>query len=332
MQKTKASLWVIAATTVTVATLFLLPFTPKIAVRTTQVKLGALEKTVFLEGVVRYQDEQACLNTQAGQVYSVHVSQGQKVQAGDLLISMDTTIEEESLATLSQMLHEQERLIVDGQYAGVISTAVMQTTWDARVTAQELRASIETKRIRAAKDGIMGGVYVQEGDYVAAFTALGYVRGEEKCIAAVKMVDYSSDISDGTIARVLTGTGEALGLATLCKTDAPVVNETTAQLAQQLTFYPETETNLADAEIGDQVTLEVLYGANADVALIPVSAIDHNDMLWVVENDKAMPIAVDTAKHNEQYVCVSDQLIGQRIILEPSLYDLYAGCGIKEEK
>ena len=42
MPKTKASLLVIAATAITVATLFLLPFTPKTAVRTAVVEQGAL--------------------------------------------------------------------------------------------------------------------------------------------------------------------------------------------------------------------------------------------------------------------------------------------------
>ena len=42
MPKTKASLLVIAATAVTVATLFLLPFTPKTAVRTAAVERGDL--------------------------------------------------------------------------------------------------------------------------------------------------------------------------------------------------------------------------------------------------------------------------------------------------
>ncbi|MEG0902567.1 MAG: hypothetical protein RSG96_10615, partial [Clostridia bacterium] len=66
MQKTKASLGVIAATAITVLTLFLLPFTPKVAVRTVLPKRGELIETIFLEGVICYQNEQPCVNLQAG--------------------------------------------------------------------------------------------------------------------------------------------------------------------------------------------------------------------------------------------------------------------------
>lgn len=53
MPKTKASLLVIAATAATVVTLFLLPFTPRTAVRTAVVERGELICSTLLEGVVR---------------------------------------------------------------------------------------------------------------------------------------------------------------------------------------------------------------------------------------------------------------------------------------
>ena len=51
MPKTKASLLVIAATAATVVTLFLLPFTPRTAVRTAVVERGELICSTLLEGL-----------------------------------------------------------------------------------------------------------------------------------------------------------------------------------------------------------------------------------------------------------------------------------------
>ena len=100
MPKTKASLLVIAATAVTVATLFLLPFTPKTAVRTAAVERGDLIRSTLMEGVVAYANEQPLIALQAGRVARVYVIQGQAVRAGDLLVSMDTSVQEQELAAV----------------------------------------------------------------------------------------------------------------------------------------------------------------------------------------------------------------------------------------
>ena len=108
MPKTKASLLVIAATAVTVATLFLLPFTPKTAVRTAEVERGNLIRSTLMEGVVAYADEQPLVALTAGRVARVYVSQGQAVCAGDLLMSMDTSVQEQELTAVNRLLYEQE--------------------------------------------------------------------------------------------------------------------------------------------------------------------------------------------------------------------------------
>ena len=116
MPKTKASLLVIAATAATVVTLFLLPFTPRTAVRTAVVERGELICSTLLEGVVAYADEQPLIALQAGRVGKVHVRQGQTVRAGELLISMDTDVQEQELAAKTARLIELDmELNLDGK-------------------------------------------------------------------------------------------------------------------------------------------------------------------------------------------------------------------------
>lgn len=332
MQRTKASLWVLAATAVTVGTLFMLPFTPKVGVETTFVRNGELQKTALLEGVIMFQNQQPCVNYQAGQISAVHVMQGESVSVGELLFSLDTSVEEETLAVISGLLHEQEQLLWDKAYADVLSVATMQSTWDVKMTEAQLQASIESKQIRAERDGIMGGVYVKEGDYVDALTALGIVRGTDKCISAVNLMSNTSEVAQGAQARMLSAKGTLLGIATLEGMSAPQVDENTSKVIQQLVFHPQTSSELSGSEIGDQVTIEMLYEAYPDMALVPVSAIDKNDTLWVVRENKATPVLVDVTKRNEQYICVAKELLNERIVLEPDRYDLYQGCPIKEAK
>lgn len=332
MPKTKASLLVIAATALTVLTLFLLPFTPKVPVRTTVVARGELIKTTLLEGVVSYRDEQPCVAAQAGRVSAVYVAQGQRVSRGDLLFSLDTTAEEEALASLSQMLYEQEKALKGFEGSDAIAAAAVQSTWEARKTQVELLASVESKQIRAASDGVVGGVYAEEGSYVAALSVLGSVRGEGKRITAVNFLNDTAEILTGSPADVRSASGESLGLATLVATGAPAMDEKTAQYVQQLTFEPAEEAQLADAEIGDRVTVEMLCESLDDMALVPLGAVGSGDRLWVISNGTVTPVKIDVSRRNDQYVCVPDKLIGQSVVLLPDEYALYAGCPVKEAK
>ena len=163
MPKTKASLLVIAATAATVVTLFLLPFTPRTAVRTAVVERGELICSTLLEGVVAYADEQPLIALQAGRVGKVYVCQGQTVRAGELLISMDTGVLEQELAAVNQMLYEQETALAAFGQAGEAALSAAQTALQARTRQAELRASIASAQIRAEADGVVGALYVAEG-------------------------------------------------------------------------------------------------------------------------------------------------------------------------
>ena len=141
MPKTKASLLVIAATAATVVTLFLLPFTPRTAVRTAVVERGELICSTLLEGVVAYADEQPLIALQAGRVGKVYVRQGQTVRAGELLISMDTGVLEQELAAVNRMLYEQETALAAFGQAGEAALSAAQTALQARTRQAELGQS-----------------------------------------------------------------------------------------------------------------------------------------------------------------------------------------------
>ena len=332
MPKTKASLWVILATAATVLTLFLLPFTPKAAVRTTVAELGELVQTTLVEGVVCYQGEQPCLSVQAGQVSAVYVRQGQRVAKGDLLFSIDTKAEEEALAALSQLRYEREQALGALPRDELAAAVAAQGTWDVRAKESELRASIASKRIRAASDGVMGGVYVSEGSYVAAFGALGTVRGEGKQVVAAAVLSGGAEAVSGTLADLRGASGEALGVAELHAVGAPALDAATAKYTQQLTFVPLDSQSLRGLAIGERVTVEMLDNTQSGMALVPVSAIGSGDRLWVVENGAATPVQVDVSKRNEHFVCVPKEYAGKRVVLAPDEAALYAGCPVKEAK
>lgn len=327
MPKAKASLLVIAATLLTVAVLFLLPFTPSVKVRTAVIEEGDLIRTTLLEGVVGYRDEQPCVNVLDGRVAGVYVKEGQHVQAGELLIRMDTSAEEAALAAMSQAMNERSELL--GGLDGAARAAAVLTADQA--DALEKKAELETRisggQIRAAFDGIVGGIYTQKGSYVSAMSLLGTVHGTEKSVTAAGRASDLSGAAAGAISGVQSADGKFLGAARLSFLSAPVADETTGQVMQTLHFELLENQEL---KVGERVMVELVCERGENVALLPLSAVDSDMRVWVVENGTASPIKVDVALRNDQYVAASGDWTGKRVILSPDEEALYQGCRIKE--
>lgn len=319
MPRTRASLWMILFTTVTVITLFLLPFTPRTAVHTVTVETGDLLRTLTLEGTVAYRHQQICAALSAGVVEQVYVHPGQRVQKGDLLFAMDVSAQTALLAQWSRNRYAQQQ------------TAEWLAAWqDGSGTEWELRAQIEGAKIRADRDGVIRAVYVEPGDAVASAGWLGVVSGEERCVSAVA---YTQDLQGVEIgaAAMLNGKKQS-GAATLCSLNAPQRNGETSQSVQQLTFLPVDQEVLAETEIGETVEMELLLKCLENVTLIPIGAVDKQGQVWVVENGKATPRSIDTSQRNESFVAAEQGLAGARLILQPDQYGLWAGCPVKEAR
>ncbi len=229
MPKTKASLLVIAATAATVVTLFLLPFTPRTAVRTAVVERGELICSTLLEGVVAYADEQPLIALQAGRVGKVHVRQGQTVRAGELLISMDTGVQEQELAAVNQLLYEQETALAAFGQAGEAALPAAHIALQARTRQAELRASIASAQIRAEADGVVGALYVAEGAIAGEGGLLGTVHGTGLRVAAAGRAEDLANVAPGAAAMVTSAEGKALGAAVLGQSGAPELDGSTGQ-------------------------------------------------------------------------------------------------------
>lgn len=332
MPKTKASLLLVAATALTVAVLFCLPVSPKITVHTAAVEEGDLIRTTLLEGVVGYRDQQPCVTLRDGKVAQVHVAQGECVQMGDLLFTMDTSVAQAALASLEKGIYEQQSLLenVDTK-ASFVSLLAQQGAQQYRQKA-ELEAEIRASQVRAAFDGVVGGVYQTEGSYVPAMAVLGEIHGNEKQITAVGRSSELIGVNKGAVSNVKRADGEKLGVAQVLHLAAPEVDAQTGAITQTMRFEPMDEAVLSNADVGDRMTLELVCEVASDRALVPISALDGSDRIWVVENGKATPYRVDVTCRNDHYVAIDRRWLGKRVILSPNEETLSAGCAVKEGK
>lgn len=321
MPRAKASLLVILTSALTVAVLFLLPYTPALRVQTAVAVRGDLLRSVLLSGTVGYLDQQPCVNAQAGRVARVYARPGQKVRSGELLFAMDTSAQEEALAALEQARYAQ-RAALEGQGGAVTALAVeRELAWQEQETT--LRQAIELSQVRAGMDGVVEAVYAREGEWLDAAGVLGAVRGESRCVTATARLAALPLVQPGAPAAL----GE-MGPAALSRMDAPDVQSGT----QRLVFTPAGEEQLADCEIGETVTVEMLVETARDCVLVPLSAVASDGRVWYAEDGKARSAVPESVKIGGEMAAVGEEWEGRRVILLPESLRLTEGCAVKEAK
>lgn len=323
MPRAKASLLVILTSALTVAVLFLLPYTPAQRVRTAVVERGDLMRSVLLSGTVSYLNQQPCVNAQAGRVARVYARPGQTVRAGDLLFVMDTSAQEAALSTLEQARYAQ-RAALEGQSGAVTALAMeRELAWQEQEAA--LRQSIEAAHVRAGIDGVVEVVYAREGDWLDAACVLGAVRDESKCVVATARLAALPLAQAGTPAAL----GEnGLGPAVLSRLDAPDAQSGT----QRLVFTPAAQEQLAKCEIGETVTVEMLVETVRDCVLAPLSAVAADGRVWYVEDGRAHSAVPESMKRGGELAALGEEWEGRRVILLPDSARLTEGCAVKEAR
>jgi len=321
--KTRASVWMIGITFLTVAAMWLLPRTSGLTVYTAAVQNGDLLKTILLSGVAVYRDEQPVISPLQSRITKVHVREGQRVSKGELLFSLDTSSQEAALAAVMQARFAQEKLLGNQENEAILALGVLS---DLMQKENELKTLIHSSQIRAAQNGIMQNIYIREGEYAQAAEVLGAVRGTELCIAASANASEVSGVQEGAPAA-LTRNGKKAGTAVLCRLTAPVAEENGTKAVQQMVLDPAEDVHLT---VGDRVTIELLCGATENVALIPIAAVSRSNEIWIVEDGRAAPVSIDISKRNADYVALPNIYAGKHVVLAPDSYDLTSGCAVKE--
>lgn len=325
MTRTQASLSVIAVTLATVTTLFLLPYTPKIPVKTAVIQRGNWTKTTLAEGVVQYRQQQPAVCLQGGVLRQICAGEGEAVRKGQLLFALDTRQEEDALERLAAGRHAMEEAVsAFGQEA-----ALWKLSERLEMESQEaaLKQSIALKQIRAEQDGVMGPVYRQEGELLKAGDVLAVVHSTEKNVAAVCRSSVVSRIGTGAEAAILDPAGQVVGQASLTAIGAPETDASTGQSVQRLVFEPETALT---AEPGQRCVVELVQESRRNVPLVPPEAVDGDGCLWLVENGTVSRYPLEEPDCAGQMVQVPEELLGKSAALDPEESRLTPGCPVKE--
>jgi len=317
MPRAKASLLAIMTAALTAAALFLIPCTPAVPVQTLRIKPGQWVRSVELSGMI-CQSMEPCISMRDGIVRAVHAEAGETVKKGQLLFSLDTSLQEKALETLARM-----RYTVRNMDKGTAALAFSQEMeW--METEMELRAQIEASQIRAGKDGVLDRIYVQEGQYAAAASLVGSLSDGRRQIMACAPADSVQDMQTMDV-LVVKNKEELLGAAVVRRISAP-----DEQGMVQITAEPSEECRLDDCAQNSLLTLEWLAESTEVQALVPVSAVDAQGNVWAVEDGKAYARKIDAGKRSADWIAADEKWQNCRIVLEPS--GLSEGCRVKEAK
>jgi len=251
-----------------------------------QGSLGAIGTVAAVNGVMVSADL-------PGVVQKIAFGSGDRVQAGQLLVQLDTRQEQAQLAAATAKL-ELARMNLD-RIRGLREQGInSQTEYDTSVAEQkqaegvvgEIGATIERKTIHAPFSGVLGirqvnlGQYLKSGDPIVQLQSHDpiYVNFDvpQQELARVRVGGPVSVTAEGPPLIELTGRITAID---------SVVDESTRNVRVQATF----ENRQGKIRPGMFVTARALLEAKEPVIALPASAISYapfGDSVFVVEDVK----------------------------------------------
>lgn len=323
MSKAKISLLLILVSVMISAVLLSLPYVPAVRVHTVEIGMGMFAESFQLAGVVGYDQEQILFSPIEGRVDQIYVSPGQNICRGDMIFRLDTSQAEKAIADLTAM-NVQYEAFRQKQDSSVLSLVQMQN-YEIAQTKQKLLMQIESSQIRSELDGMVGEVFLQEGQYVNASMAVGRIRSDHKCVWVTG--EGRKRIQTGT-AAVLKQNGVSLGTAVFDGYQAiPELSQTSVKMK----FAP-VDNCIQEMDEGERIAVEVLEKATLQSALIPLAAVSSKNEVWIVENGHVWPVEIDISERNEYYVSLPEEWSGKTVVLLPDSCALTPGCVVKEQK
>ena len=296
------------------------PYGAQTEVETAVVQYGDLIQTLLLNGMVRHTQEETYLSVREGTIADVYVVPGQFIRKGDLLMKMDTTEEEKMLAKIYEVKFLQNKALesMDHRAAAVVQNELTLSEQEA-----QLRRAVELSYLRAQADGVLEAVYVQNGQKVCAAAVLAASHGEGKQIVAE--TSSINTFTPGMAAVARTGSKETVLL--LKRISATETNGT------QLLFFETTdEAQIQEFHAGETLSIELATAVHPEKALFPLSAIDSNEMVWIVENGKVYHRKISFDEVNREFAAADATWSGKHIILLPDCYALQDGMEVQVKK
>lgn len=245
------------------------------------VKSSEWTPVIETTGTVR-PNQGAMLSAQvSGMIKSVSVQSGQQVKKGQVLVEFDSAAELASLqATEAQLpslkaTYQRYSNLLKSQSVSQSELDKAKAAYDQLVaTINQLKATIERRKIVAPFDGVAGIVRVNVGQYVGLGTEI--VRVEDTSSMKVDFSISQTELEKLHVGQRVTATVDArAGETFAAKVTAiePAVNKATGLIDLQATFEPEDGKKLLSGMFS---RLRVALQTEHNQIVVPQVAISYN--------------------------------------------------------
>ncbi len=222
-----------------------------------------------------------------GVVAEIDFDSGRSVKKGDILVRLDTKQEQAQLASAIAQ-RELARLDLERQKGMLEKQIVPQATFDtaaatfksAEAAAEQIRATMERKTIRAPFAGVLGIRQVNLGQYLAGGAPIVSLQ-------SVRPVYVNFTVPQQEIGLMSVASAVHLDTGDTGKITAAdsVVDEATRNMRVQATF----DNASGKLRPGMFVEAQLARGAKTNVVALPASAISYapfGDSVFIVEDIK----------------------------------------------
>ncbi|MBP3648259.1 MAG: efflux RND transporter periplasmic adaptor subunit [Clostridia bacterium] len=328
MSKTNVSIGVMIATFIAVMALFFWPDSSVPKLKVAIVCPGALQRECMLQGTAIEGEQVPIVTPFGGRVAQVYAKSGEYVQQGQLLIRLDSQLEEDALAQLEIQQHQLKSQLsqwIDPAFENGSQFALLTELSKQR---DSIVAAIEYKQIRATSTGKLENLYIKADDYLSEAGLIGNLSTGGNKVMASWIAQQGQPPLPGLQAWWCKTDGTKLESMILERVGVPT--EHNNQLIYPLTFR---STGLpSNITPGETAPVCLLLEAVQVNAMVPVEAIDSNGQVWVLRNGYAEPVSVEYGQHNDAFLQVQNELIGETVLLNPDELPLRKGMLIRRSE
>jgi membrane fusion protein (multidrug efflux system) len=266
---------------------------PPVAVSATTAKADAWQPSLHAVGSIAAVQGVVITNEQPGTVAKIAFESGDAVKAGDLLVALDTSVEEAQLNSTKataelarQTLSRAETLRKSSANAQADLDAAQAQFTQATAQVEQLKATIAKKRLTAPFAGRLGIRKVDLGQFLAAGTAIVSLESldsvyvnftlPQKALSQVKVGQQVEIKLDAYQGRTFAGTITSID---------PRLDAATRSVNLQATLPNQDEA----LKPGMFVEADVLLPQQDQVVTVPQTAITYNpygDVIYVIEPAK----------------------------------------------
>jgi RND family efflux transporter MFP subunit len=261
---------------------------------------------------------------------------GEIVEAGELLLRIDSTDYELALAEARQSLTSARLGLAD---AKALRQAARVDEAEATVAAAEARIAraerdLANTRITAPYRAVIDEQLVEEGQFISVGTRLGRILGADRAEVSLSIppqdITFVESASAGEV--LLSGSGGDSDGRWRAR-----VKRIEARLDAQTRVFPvvvEVEEPLDAARhgtplrFGQFVRAEIAGGHVPDSVVLPQAALHGDDDVFLVEDGKLVRRSVEVARISDGGALVTDGLATGERVVTTRLDLMFAGMGV----